>query len=122
MKTLALIFCCCLPLKNLHLNSAYGNRVHPITRQKKFHNGIDLQARGDTVYAIAAGTSAINYDPMLGIYIKITDGRFSYTYGHLSFLLIGNGQVSEGTPLAITGYAKCIDMSSIIINNLIYRC
>ncbi|MES2063412.1 MAG: M23 family metallopeptidase [Bacteroidota bacterium] len=103
MKTLALIFCCCLPLKHLHLNSAYGNRVHPITRQNMFHNGIDLKARNDTVYAIAAGTSTISYHPILGIYIKITDGHFSHTYGHLSFLLIGNGQVSEGMPIAITG-------------------
>jgi murein DD-endopeptidase MepM/ murein hydrolase activator NlpD len=55
MKTISLLLCCCLPLKHLHLNSAYGNRVHPITRQSKFHNGIDLKAHNDTVYAISAG-------------------------------------------------------------------
>ncbi|WP_454802970.1 M23 family metallopeptidase [Mucilaginibacter phyllosphaerae] len=103
MKTVFLILCCCLPLKHLNLNSSYGNRIHPVTGQNKFHNGIDLQSRNDTVYAIAAGTSAINYDPILGIYIKITDGHITYTYGHLSFLLVGNGQVSEDMPIAITG-------------------
>lgn len=103
MTTVFLILCCCLPLKHLNLNSSYGNRIHPVTGQNKFHNGIDLQSRNDTVYAIAAGTSAINYDPILGIYIKITDGHITYTYGHLSFLLVGNGQVSEDMPIAITG-------------------
>jgi murein DD-endopeptidase MepM/ murein hydrolase activator NlpD len=103
MKTISLLLCCCLPLIHLHLNSAYGNRIHPITRQKMFHNGIDLKARSDTVYAIAAGESSISYDPVLGIYIKITDGHFSHTYGHLSFLLIANGRVNEGMPIAVTG-------------------
>jgi murein DD-endopeptidase MepM/ murein hydrolase activator NlpD len=103
MKTISLLLCCCLPLKHLHLNSAYGNRVHPITRQSKFHNGIDLKARNDTVYAISAGASTISYNSILGIYIKITDGNFICTYGHLSILLIGNGQVIEGMPIAITG-------------------
>jgi murein DD-endopeptidase MepM/ murein hydrolase activator NlpD len=103
MKPLVLLLCCCLPLTNLHLNSAYGNRLHPTTGQNKFHNGIDLKARNDTVYAISAGASTINYNEFLGIYIKITDGHLSYTYGHLSFLLISNGQISEGMPIAITG-------------------
>jgi murein DD-endopeptidase MepM/ murein hydrolase activator NlpD len=103
MKNLSLLVCCCcLPLKNLRLNSAYGYRVHPVTNQYKFHNGVDLHARQDTVFAISGGESTIGYDDYLGVYIKVNDANFSVTYGHLSMLFAGV-QVKEGDPIAITG-------------------
>jgi murein DD-endopeptidase MepM/ murein hydrolase activator NlpD len=103
MKILASILCCCLPLKHLHLNSAYGNRIHPLTGQLKFHSGIDLKARNDTVYAVSGGQGDIGYDDFLGIYIKVHDGPLCYTYGHLSMLLVATEPVTEGEPIAITG-------------------
>lgn len=102
MKTL-LFICCCLPLKHLHLNSAYGYRVHPITKQFTFHKGIDLQGRHDTVYAVSDGDTQVGYDNLLGIYIKISDGHLVCTYGHLSTILIGAGPVTAGQPIAVTG-------------------
>lgn len=102
MKTL-LFICCCLPLKHLHLNSAYGYRKHPVTRQYRFHNGIDLYARKDTVFAIMEGNVTVGYDDLLGIYIKISEGRLICTYGHLSALLISAGPVVCAKPIAITG-------------------
>jgi len=102
MKGLILL-CCCLPLKHLHVNSAYGYRVHPITKQFTFHKGIDLRANRDTVYAVSGGVASIGYNEMLGVYITISDGRLCCIYGHLSALLIGAGPVACGDPIAITG-------------------
>lgn len=103
MIRLLLYCCCCLPLKHLHLNSPYGYRVHPVIHQFKFHNGIDLSARQDTVFAIMEGSATIGYDDLLGIYIKISDGHLVCTYGHLSTILIGAGTVTAGQAIAITG-------------------
>ena len=103
MSKLLLVVCCCLPLKHLHLNSPYGYRLHPIIHQFKFHNGIDLYARQDTVFAIMEGRAIMGYDDLLGIYIKISDGHLVCTYGHLSLPLISVGAVACGEPIAITG-------------------
>ncbi|HEY4196250.1 MAG TPA: M23 family metallopeptidase [Mucilaginibacter sp.] len=91
-----------LPLKILILTSLYGYRLHPVTGQYQFHNGIDLRANYDTVYAIAPGIAKANYDYLLGIYITVSDTALSCTYGHLSQIL-ACGYVPAGTPIAITG-------------------
>jgi len=99
-----LICCCCfLPLKHMYLTSPYGYRIHPVTGQYRFHQGIDLRANHDTVFAIASGTAQIGYNNLLGIYIKISDGNLTCTYGHLSQLFISAGPVICGLPIAITG-------------------
>jgi len=103
MTKLLLVICCCLPLRHLHLNSAYGYRVHPVTRQFTFHNGVDLYARQDTVFAMMDGSAAIGYNALLGIYIKISDEKLVCVYGHLSAILIGAGPVACGQPIAISG-------------------
>ncbi|MDO4728866.1 MAG: M23 family peptidase, partial [Bacteroidota bacterium] len=53
-----------MPIKgNLHLTSDYGMRVHPIHNQWKMHNGIDLRADNQFVYAVLEGVvSEIGYD------------------------------------------------------------
>lgn len=103
MKALTMLLCCCLPLKHLQLSSPFGYRVHPVTNRYKFHYGIDLHARHDTVFAITGGKATIGYNEFLGITISVTDEKLRCTYGHLSYLLIGNEEISAGTPLAITG-------------------
>lgn len=103
MKHLLIALCCCLPLKHIDLTSGYGYRVHPITKQYHFHNGIDLSARSDTVFAIAAGTASVGYNGLIGLYVRITDGQFCAIYGHLSKILLSNSVVTAGTPIAITG-------------------
>ena len=93
----------CLPLRHLSLTSAYGYRIHPITGQYRFHQGVDLRARHDTVFAVTAGIATIGYDSLLGIFLRISDGKLICTYGHLSTVLIDSAQVTEGMPIAITG-------------------
>jgi murein DD-endopeptidase MepM/ murein hydrolase activator NlpD len=107
---LALCLLVCLPLKHLYITSGFGVRLHPLTARYQFHYGIDLRASHDTVYAMMSGQSSIGYDARLGIYIKVSDSSFCCTYGHLSQLLAGNQFVTAGTPIAVTGYAKCLIM------------
>ena len=44
------------PLPRIKVTSPYGYRKDPFTGKRKFHGGIDLQARGDKVLAMMAGT------------------------------------------------------------------
>jgi len=111
-----LIFACylvCLPLKNLHLTSPYGYRVHPVTGKYAFHAGVDLRAKDDTVFAIMDGSvAATGYNDFLGIFIRLDHGGgFQSGYGHLSEVFVAPGDtVRSGEPIAISGYAKCLIM------------
>jgi len=102
------LLCCCLlylPLRHLQVTSAYGYRVHPVTGRFSFHNGIDLRAHKDTVYAVLDGVvSAASYDRLLGIYIHLDHGDFQSSYGHLSKILVLPGDsVSAGDAIAVSG-------------------
>lgn len=72
------------------ITSRFGTRVHPVTKVKKTHNGIDFVASNDgktgqvddikahtggTVYAVGYGTSAGNY-----IKIQVADGAIMVYY------------------------------------------
>ncbi len=46
----------CYPLRRMKVNSPYGYRTDPITGKRRFHNGIDLHARGDEALAMMEGT------------------------------------------------------------------
>lgn len=46
----------CYPLRKMKVNSPYGYRTDPFTGKRKFHNGIDLHARGEKVLAMMEGT------------------------------------------------------------------
>ena len=44
------------PLKNTIITSKFGYRIHPITKKKKFHRGLDFRAKRKTpIYATADG-------------------------------------------------------------------
>jgi len=102
-----LISCClvCLPLKHLQINSDYGLRIHPVTGRYAMHEGVDLRARHDTVFAILKGTvERVGYDDRLGIYIRLSHGEVESVYGHLSQILIGPcDSVTAGEPIGVTG-------------------
>jgi len=96
----------CLPLKNLHLNSGYGFRVHPITNEWKKHDGIDLFARHDTVYSVLDGIiEKIDFDETTGLYIKIRHSEHLETlYGHLSaFYVVSGDSVRSGDAIGMSG-------------------
>lgn len=96
---------CSLPLLGLRLTSGFGYRIHPITRKRDLHKGIDLSARCDPVLSILNGyVIEIGFNPILGKHVRISHGEFQSIYGHLSQILISKGDtVNAGQVIAITG-------------------
>jgi len=102
MRTTILLFMLALPLRHLQVTSGFGNRVHPVTRNYQFHAGVDLKSNCDTVYAVIDGKLTANYDTKLGIFLKLTKGPLTITYGHLSQILVTDS-VNAGEAVAISG-------------------
>lgn len=73
------------------ISSGYGYRIHPITGQRSFHDGIDIVAApGTEVMSTGQGTvEEAGRKIKLGNYIRVRheDGLIS-TYGHLSKILV----------------------------------
>jgi len=95
----------CLPLQQLHINSPFGKRTHPVTGHPDFHRGVDLAAHYDPVFSIMDGkVSSTGYNPILGKYVRVMHGQFQSIYGHLSHVLVLSGdEVIAGQPIGITG-------------------
>jgi surface antigen len=73
-----------------YASGAYGWRVHPIYKDVRFHNGIDMAAPGGTnIYATRSGTvSQVGFSSGAGNYIKIDHGtiggsKYSSRYLHM---------------------------------------
>lgn len=93
----ALYIPCFLPLKNFegtNISSGFGIRKHPINEIIKHHNGIDISSPIQEVIATGSGiVLEIGYNKGLGNYIKINhQNSYQTTYGHLSKILVKNGQ------------------------------
>lgn len=82
------------PLRRIKINSFYGYRKDPFTGKKRFHNGIDLHARGDEVLAMMAGVVVkIGQDKSSGKYVTLRHGNYLISYCHLSRVLTRKGAV-----------------------------
>lgn len=92
-------------MKQLIVTSPFGQRKDPFTRKKQSHNGLDLRASGDDVYAMLDGTvKKTGEDKRSGKYITIQHGEFLISYCHLSHIWIQRGmQVLPGEVVGITG-------------------
>lgn len=90
-----------------YVSSPFGNRVHPIFGDVKFHSGIDIAAyAGDSVYAADGGTvSVATYSSSYGNYVMINHGGGNTTlYAHMSSLAVSAGQtVSKGDVIGYVG-------------------
>jgi murein DD-endopeptidase MepM/ murein hydrolase activator NlpD len=102
-----------LPLPLGKITSGYGSRTSPISKHRHFHHGIDIAApAGTEVKASRRGTvSSTGFDESLGNHVIIEhEGGFSTTYGHLSKIVVENGdQVHYGT---IIGYVGSTGLST----------
>lgn len=69
------------------------------------HNGLDLQARGDKVFAMLPGiVHKVGYDKRSGIFVILRHGDITSSYCHLSKVAVQKGGVvSAGTIVGITG-------------------
>jgi murein DD-endopeptidase MepM/ murein hydrolase activator NlpD len=96
-------------LKDLtRFGSSFGMRLHPILKEYRPHNGIDLTApRGTRIYATADGVvTQANYTT--GGYGKkiLIDHGYGYKtlYGHCNKLLVERGQyVKRGEVIGLVG-------------------
>lgn len=93
------------PLRRIKINSLYGYRKDPFTGKRKFHNGIDLYARGDEVMAMMAGVVVkVGQDKSSGKYVTLRHGDYLISYCHLSRILTRKGAaIGPRDVVGITG-------------------
>lgn len=61
-----------LPLRRIRITSPYGMRRHPIYKDFRFHNGIDLAAHYEPVHAMLDGTvTEVGSNPSAGKFVTI---------------------------------------------------
>jgi len=88
------------------ITSGFGWRVHPITGKSTFHQGVDLgAAAGTPVFAAYSGTIEVaDWLGGLGKAVVISHGYSETRYGHLSQILVQQGQwVKQGTVIGLVG-------------------
>ncbi|MEK7524374.1 MAG: peptidoglycan DD-metalloendopeptidase family protein [Patescibacteria group bacterium] len=100
------------PLPAVRKTSGYGDRIHPLHHDKRFHNGVDYGApEGTPVYAVKAGVIAAivpdRPDGISGNYVIIRHEDGSRTeYLHLNSFAAGltkEQQVTAGTIIGAVG-------------------
>ena len=80
--------------KPLRVSSGFGLRIHPVSRVRHFHTGIDIpKSEGTPVYATANGVViGKGYNTGYGEYIEVQHaGNFRSFYSHLSNVLVNVG-------------------------------
>ena len=96
------------PVKTpLRITSSFGVRIHPISKRRKKHRGIDIaKTKGTPVHASGNGiVTRKGYDSGYGIFIEIEHaGYFRSFYAHLSKALVNVGDsVSITQQIAYVG-------------------
>lgn len=93
------------PLKAVYVISPYGKRKDPFTGKTAKHNGLDLRANNEEVYAMLFGkVEKIGNDKRSGLYIMLRHGDYTVSYCHLSKVLVKkNDIIQSGQPVAISG-------------------
>ena len=95
------------PLENMRVTSKFGNRVHPVTRVYKLHNGIDLGgANGTPILAPQKGVVKSIYSNSTGGKQLIIEHANGYTtgYAHLDGYNVNVGDtVKNGQVVAFLG-------------------
>lgn len=95
------------PVANPNITSPFGDRIHPITKVKTFHNGIDLSGKiGQVIAAPADGEVRTVYtNDAGGLQMTIKhDNGFTTGYAHLSKVQVAVGQrVTQSQVIALMG-------------------
>ena len=94
-----------LPLKNIHINSGFGMRMHPIYHKRIMHNGVDLHARHEDVLSMLPGrVIRVGYDGRSGKFVTVQSANYTVSYCHLSLQYVRqNDYVYAGQPIGLTG-------------------
>ena len=93
------------PLKQIKVTSSFGYRKDPFTGKTRLHNGLDLRARNEEVYAMLHGkVIKTGEDRRSGKYVILQHGNIQISYCHLSKILVRTGTlVNPGKVVAISG-------------------
>ena len=94
-----------LPLKRIKVTSPFGMRKDPFTGKLRMHNGIDLHARNDEVYAMFPGVvKKVGYDKRSGNYVTLQHGDYTVSYCHLSKVTLDKGtRIHAHDAVGVTG-------------------
>ena len=95
------------PVDDGQVESRYGWRLHPVSKEKRFHQGIDVAApMGTPIKAIASGyVSQVREEELLGKVVEIKHGNSVLSlYGHLDKVLVEPKQlIKSGEIIATVG-------------------
>ena len=93
------------PLKSIKVTSPYGYRRDPFTSKLSWHNGLDLRAKNEPIYAMMDGTvEKVGYDNRSGNYVTLRHGNYHVSYCHLSSIIVRKGEsVFPGIIVGVTG-------------------
>lgn len=97
------------PLKETIFTSNFGYRIHPISKKRKFHRGLDLRAkRGTEVFATADGIVKKIHKYRSGSFGRLVviahNYGFETVYAHLKKLKVVPGQIiKKGDIIALSG-------------------
>ncbi len=108
------------PLNSWTITSPFGNRVHPITGDLKFHNGIDLSASvGTPIFAPDPGKVDSWLENSVGGKQMIIqhDNGMRTGYAHLNERVINKGsRVNAGDIIAYTGKTGAVTGAHLHFN------
>ena len=95
------------PTDYVRISSPFGTRVHPITRKRHTHKGIDLAAPKMTpIYATADGdVTFAKWNGGYGNFVKINHGNgYKTAYAHMHKIAVEKGaHVSKGDLIGYVG-------------------
>lgn len=89
------------------ISSNFGDRIHPITKERKPHNGVDIAVpTGTKIYSAVKGTVILAaYSASAGNWVKVqTDTGWTVVMMHMDSLAVSAGQeVAQGDFLGFSG-------------------
>lgn len=89
------------------ISSNFGERIHPITKERKLHKGVDIAVPiGTHVYSAVEGTVILaRYSESAGNWVKVrTDTGWTVVMMHMDSLTVSEGQtVKKGDHLGYSG-------------------
>ena len=89
------------------ISSNFGDRIHPITKERKTHNGVDIAVpTGTKVYSAVKGTVILAaYSDSAGNWVKVqTESGWTVVMMHMDSLAVSVGQeVEKGDFLGYSG-------------------
>ena len=95
------------PVPYYTLTSPFGMRFHPVHKEYRMHNGIDMAcAEGTPIYATRGGKVEIaTYSSSAGNYVQINHGDgYRSVYMHMTHYIVKSGQyVAQGQVIGYVG-------------------